>query len=165
MAANTTCNETVEQIRRVSYQNQYPKNEACSSNSIENIRQNHCTKKYRSLTYIYICRSNLTSQWINSFSQTFLHQNTFKICQNHWTTKYRSLTHIHFMWLTFCITWIQYSNYDSCLSNSLQDIRQNHWTIKYMSLAYILYSFSSMFVSHWINISSTTLIHQIVFKI
>ena len=36
------------------YQNQYQKNEACSSNSIETIRQNHCTTKYRSLTYIYI---------------------------------------------------------------------------------------------------------------
>ena len=45
-----------------------------------------------------------------------------------------------------------------CTLNSLQHIRQNHWTMKYRPLAYI-YSFSSMFVSHWINISSTTLIH------
>ena len=78
-----------------------PKNGACSSKSIETIRRNHCIKKYRSLTYIYICRSNLMSHWINIFSPTFLNQNLFKICQNHWTIKCSSLIHIHFMWLIF----------------------------------------------------------------
>ena len=39
---------------------QYPKNEACSSDNIEDIRQNHCTTKYRSLTvYIFVVKLNV----------------------------------------------------------------------------------------------------------
>ena len=38
------------------------------------------------------------------------------------------------------MTWIQYSNYDICPSNSVQDIRQNYWTMKYRSLTYIQFS-------------------------
>ena len=129
------------------YQTKYPKNEACSSNSIENTKQNHCITKHRSLTYIYSCRSNLMSHWINIFSTTFHHQKV-KICQNHWTTKCRSLSHIHFMWLIFAshgfsITIMtyeslnQYLQYNINPSISLQDIWQNLWTMKCRSWTHI----------------------------
>ena len=146
------------------YQNQYPKNVAYSSNNIENLRQNHCSTKSRSLTYIYSCRSNLMSHWIHIFSPPFRYQKRLQdMSESLDHEMYVTDPHTFYV-VNLCITWIQYSSYEIYPSNSLQDIRQNHWTMKYRSLTYInVYSFSSMFVSHQINISSTTFIHQIHF--
>ena len=59
-------------------------------NSIQDTRQNYCTMKYKSLTYIYYIFS--LCHWINIPSTTFSLQ-IVKIWQNHWTMKCRSLTH------------------------------------------------------------------------
>ena len=42
--------------------------------------------------------------------------------------------------INLCITWNQYPSYDSCPSNSLQEIRQNLWIMKYRSVTYIINS-------------------------
>ena len=115
--------------------NQYPKNEACSSNTIEYIRQNHCTTKYRSLTYIYICRS------LNIAFNQYLQYNipSPKSLQNiritgpwnvgHWPTYILCDKSLHHMDPIFQLRHLSI--------NSLKDIRQNHWTMKYRSLTYI----------------------------
>ena len=141
---------------------QYSNYDICPSDSLQHIRQNHWTMKYRSLTYIYSFSS--MSHWISITSTTLIHQIVFKIedkitrpCYvGHWPTHIlcgKYLTHMDPIF-----------HYDICPSYSLQDIRQNHWTMKYRSLTY-MYSFSSVFVSRWISISITTLIHWIVLKI
>ena len=50
-----------------------------SSNSFQDIRQNHWTMKYRSLTYIHFMRSIFVSHWSIIPSMTFIHQIVFKI--------------------------------------------------------------------------------------
>ena len=80
-------------------------------------------------------------------------------------------------WL-YCIVWSIYKvdlcvtliHYPTCMtndihpSNSLENIRQNHWTMKYRSLTHTYFR-KSIFLPYWSIISSTKLLHQIVFKI
>ena len=48
-------------------------------NNLEDIKQNHWTEKYRSLTYIYVKRSIFASHWCIITSMTLLHRIVFKI--------------------------------------------------------------------------------------
>ena len=57
----------------------YPKYDLHPSNSFQDIRQNHWTMKYRSLTYIYFMRSIFESHCLIIPSMTFIHQIVFKI--------------------------------------------------------------------------------------
>ena len=57
----------------------YPKYDLRLSNSFQDIRQNHWTMKYRSLTYIYFMRSIFVPHWPIIPSMTFIHQTVFKI--------------------------------------------------------------------------------------
>ena len=57
----------------------YTKYDIPPSNSLQDIKQNHWTMKYRSPTYIYFMRSIFVSQWSIIPSMTFIHQAAFKI--------------------------------------------------------------------------------------
>ena len=100
------------------------------SNNLEDIKQNHWTVKYWSVTYIHFMRSicAILIQYLKYDSNRLQ-----DIRQNHWIMKFWSqwptlilrsniglyrLTHISKVW---------------CSSNSLQYIRQNQWTMKYRS--------------------------------
>ena len=138
-------------------------NDIPESNSLQDIKQNHWTAKYRSRTYIYIVRSIFVSHWSIIPSMTFLHQIIFKIL-----SKITDPWNIG-QWSTY-ILWGQSLCHTDRLyqvrhfSTSLQDIKQNHWTMKYRSITYT-YFMRSIFVSHWSIIPSMTFIHQTVFKI
>ena len=56
----------------------YPKYNIPPSNSLQDIKQNHWTTKYMSLTYIYSMRSIFVSHWSIIQSMTFTHQIVFK---------------------------------------------------------------------------------------
>ena len=74
-----------------------------NNSDIQDIRKNHWTMKYRSLTYICFMMSIFVSHWSIIPSMTFIHQIVLKI--DHWTTKYWSLTYIYFMRSTFVSHW------------------------------------------------------------
>ena len=104
------------------------------SNSLQDIRQNHWTMKYRSQWPTFIFRSNIRSYWLILPKYGVHISNSLQdIRQNHWTMKYRS------QWPTFIFRsnigpyWLIIPKYGGHISNSLQDIRQNHWTMKYRS--------------------------------
>ena len=142
----------------------YPKYNIPPSNSLQNIKQNHWTTKYRSLTYIYFMRSIFVSHWSIIQSMTFIHQIVFKMqskITGSWNIGHRPL---YIYLVNLCVTLIHYIKYDLHPSNSLQDIRQNHWTMKYMSLTHIRLM-RPTFVSHWSIIPNIIFLYQAVFKI
>ena len=95
----------------------------------QDIRQNHWTTKYRSLTFIYFMRSIFVSYWFISPNMMFVHQISFKILSKITDTKYRSLTYIIIFYeVNLCVTLINYIIYDLHPSNSFQDMRQNQVT-------------------------------------
>ena len=103
------------------------------SNSLQDIKQNHWTMKYRSHS-LFILRSNTGSYWLIIPKYDVHTLNSLQdIGKNHWTMKYRS------HWPTFILRsyvgsyWLIIPKYDVHTSNSLQDIRQNYWTVKYGS--------------------------------
>ena len=97
---------------------------ACESavrclDSLQDIRQNHWTVKYRSQRSTFNLRSNVRSYWTiipNYHVQT---SNSLQdIRQNHWTVKYRScwpslhdpqinVTRSSHVWQTICISYFQ----------------------------------------------------------
>ena len=111
-----------------------------TSNSPQDIRQNHWTMKYRRQWPINILRT--WCQIILTHSPT-VWWSTLKsfqdIRQNHWTRKYRS------QWPTFIFRsnigsyWLIIPKYDVHAANSLQDIRQNNWTMNYRSQSRTLF--------------------------
>ena len=70
------------------------------SNSLQDIKQNPWTAKYRSLTYIYFPRSIFVSRWSIIPSMTFLHQIVLKVLSN--ITRPQNLGR----WLTYML-WRQ----------------------------------------------------------
>ena len=79
----------------VSHWSIYPKYNIHQSNSLPDIRQNHWTTKYRSVTYIYFMRSIIASQWTIIPRTTFIHLIVLKVLNKITGLKYRSLTHIY----------------------------------------------------------------------
>ena len=105
----------------------------CTSNSLQDIRQNHWTMKYKS-QWLTFFRLNVRSYWfIIPNNDVHTSSSLQDITQNHWTIKYRS------QWPTFIFKsnlgsyWFIIPKNDVHTWNSLQDIRQNHWTMKYRS--------------------------------
>ena len=104
------------------------------SNSLQDIRQNHWTVKYRLRWPTFSFRSCVRSYWFIIPNNDVHTWNSLQgIRHNHWAMKYRS------QWPTFILRsnirsyWFILRKYDVHTSNSLQDIRQNHWTMKYRS--------------------------------
>ena len=117
----------------MSYWRIIPKYDSHTSNSLQDIRQNHWTMKYRSMWLTFIQISNIWSYWLIIPKYDIHTSNSLQdIRQNHWTMKYRS------QWPTFILRanvrsyWLIIPKYDVHTSNS-QDKRQNHWTVKYRS--------------------------------
>ena len=113
-----------------------PNKDVLTLNSVQDIRQNHWTMKYRSQWPTFILWSNVGSYWFIIPNKDVHTLNSLQeIRQNHRTMKYRS------HWPTFILRsnigsyWFILPKYyvHTCTSNSLQDIRQNHWTVKYRS--------------------------------
>ena len=111
-----------------------PNNNVRTSNSLQDIKQNHWTMEYRSQWPTLILRSNVGSYWLTIPNNNVHTSNSLQdIRQNHWTMEYRS------QWPTLILRsnigsyWFILPKYDVHTSNSLQDIRQNQWTVKYRS--------------------------------
>ena len=127
----------------------YKKNDFHTWNSLQGIRHNHWTMKYRSQWSTFILRSNVGSYWF-IFRKYDVHtSNSLKdIRQKHRTVKYRS------WWPTFILRscvgsyWLFIQNNDVYTWNSLQGIRHNHWTMKYRS-QWPTYKFRSNVGSYW----------------
>ena len=112
----------------------FPNNDVHTLISLQDIRQNQLTMKYRSQWPTFILRSNVGSYWFIIQNNDVHTSNSLQDTrQNHWTIKYRS------KWPTFILRsnlgsyWFIIPKNDVNTSNSLQDIRQNHWTVKYRS--------------------------------
>ena len=112
----------------------YPKYNVSPSNSLQDMKQNCWTIKYRSLTYIYLVRSMYVSHWSIIPTMMFIHQIILKILSK--ITRPWNIGHVDFYLLSrskfgsHClIIW----KYDTHASNSLGDIRQSQWTMKYRS--------------------------------
>ena len=60
------------------------------SNSLQDIRQNHWTMKYRSQWYTFIVRSNVDSYWLIIPKYVHTSNSLQDIRQNHWTMKCKS---------------------------------------------------------------------------
>ena len=111
-----------------------PKYDVHTSNSLQDIMENHWTMKYRSQWPTFILRSNIWLYWFIIPNNDVHTSNSLQDTrQNHWTIKSRS------QWPTIILRsnlgsyWFIIPKYDVHTSNSLQDIRQNHWTVKYRS--------------------------------
>ena len=109
-------------------------NDVHTWNSLQGIRHNHWTMKYRSQWPTFILGSNVGSyQFILRNYDVYISSSLQDIRQNHWTVKYR------WRWTTFIFRssvgsyWFIIPNNDVHTWNSLQGIRQNHWTLKYRS--------------------------------
>ena len=75
-----------------------PKYDVHTSNSLQDIRQNYWTMKYRSQWPIFIMRSNFGSYWLIIPNNIVHTSNSLQdIRQNHWTMEYRS------QWPTFIL--------------------------------------------------------------
>ena len=126
----------------------------------QDIKHNHWTRKYRSLTCIYFMRSIFVSYWSISPNMMFIHQIPFKILSKIADTKYRSLTYIYFIKSIFVSHWF--------IISSMTFIHQIVFKIwdKIKSLTHICLM-RPTFVSHWSIIPNKCIIflHQTVFKI
>ena len=136
-----------------------------TSNSLQDIRQNHWTMKYRSQGPIFIFRCSIKSYWLISPRYHVYTSNSLQnIRQNHWTMKYRSQWPIFILRSNLKSYWLISPRYHVYTSNSLQNMSQNHWPWN------IGHSDPLLF---WGQTSSHTdslfqgimFIHQIVFKI
>ena len=107
-----------------------PKYDVHTSNSLQDIRQNHLTMKYRSQEPTFILRPNVGPYWLIIPKYDVHTTNSLQdIRQNHWTMKYRSVN-LHSFWGQ---TLGHTDSKSQSTSNSLQDVRQNKWTMKYRS--------------------------------
>ena len=107
----------------------YPKYNISPSNSLQDIKQNCWTIKYRSLTYIYLIRSIYVTHWSIIPTMMFIHQIILKILSR--ITRPWNIGHIDLYLL-----WGQSLGHTVSLSHASKgvgDITQNHWTMKYRS--------------------------------
>ena len=103
------------------------------SNSLQDIKQNHWTIKYRSLTYIYLMRSIFVPDWSTLPIMMFIHQIILKILNK--ITIPWNIGHVdlYLFWgqglgHTFSLT-----ENTTHIHQIVWDIRQNQWTMKYRS--------------------------------
>ena len=77
---------------------QYHKYNISPSNSLQDMKQNHWTIKYRSLTYIYLIRSIYVSHWSIISTMLFIHQIILKILRK--ITRPWNIGHVdlHLLW-------------------------------------------------------------------
>ena len=111
----------------------YPKYNVSPSNSLQDMKQNRWTIKYRSLTYIYLVRSMYVSHWSIIPTMTFIHQIILKILSK--ITRPWNIGHVDIFTLRskFGSHCLIIRKYDTHASNSLGNIRQSHWIMKYRS--------------------------------
>ena len=129
------------------------------SNSLQVIRQNHWTVKYRSLTHICLMRLTFVSHLSIIPNIIFRHETVIKMLSKITGHHKMKDTDLHIFYeLNFYVTLIHYP------SNSFQSIKAKSLATKYRPLTFIYFMWS-IFVLHWSIISSVTFIHQIVFKI
>ena len=119
------------------------------------MKQNCCTIKYRSLTYIYLIRSVYVSHRSIIPTMMFIHQIILKILSKitrPWNIGHVDIyslrskfgSHCLIIWKYITWTYIYFAvkcrvilthnpKYDVHTWNSLQDVTQNHWTMTYRS--------------------------------
>ena len=110
-----------------------------TSNSFQDITQNHWTMKYRSQWPTFIFRSNVWSYWlIIAYKDVHTSNSLQDIRQNN---ELEILVTITYFILRSDVGsyWLIIPKYDVHTSNSLQDIRQNHLTVKFGSQWPILF--------------------------
>ena len=112
----------------------YPKYNITPSNSLQAMKQNCWTIKYRSLTYIYLIRSTYVSHWSIIPTMMFIYQIILKI-----------LSKIAWSWnishVDLYLLWGQSLGHTVSLSENMTLMHQivleiweiNHWTMKYRS--------------------------------
>ena len=105
----------------------YPKYNISPSNSLQDMKQNHWTIKYRSLTYTYLMRPIFVSHWFIISTMMFIHQILLKILCNitiSWNTGHVDL---YLFWSQSLGQTVSLSEKnDTHPLNSLWNIRQNH---------------------------------------
>ena len=111
----------------------YPKYNISLSNSLQDIKQNHWTIKYRSLTYIYLMRSMFVRHWSITPTMMCIHQIILKILSK--ITRPWTIGHVDLY-----LFWGQSLGHNIALSKNMTlihqialDIRQNHWIMNYRS--------------------------------
>ena len=111
-----------------------PRYHVSTSNSLQNIRQNHWTMKYRWQWPIFILRSNVKSYWLISPCYHVYTSNSLQnMRQNHWPWNIGHSDPLLF--------WGQASSHAGSLVQGIMFIHQkafkiwgkNHWTMKYRS--------------------------------
>ena len=108
-----------------------------TSNTLQNIRQNHWSKKYKSLWPTLILVSNFGWYWLITHKYDVNTSNILQdIRQNYCTTKCRSLWSTFILRSNFGSYWLIIHKHDLCTLNTLQDIRQNScpWNISHSDL-------------------------------
>ena len=111
----------------------YPKYNVSPSDSLQDMKQNRWTIKYRSLTYIYLVKSMYVSHWSIIQTMMFIHQIILKILSK--ITRPWNIGHVdlYLLWGQSLGHTVSLSENDTHASNCLGDIRQSHWTMKYRS--------------------------------
>ena len=139
----------------------YPKYNISPSNSLQDIKQNCCTIKYRSLTYIYLIRSIYVSHWSIKLTMMFIHQIILKILSKitrSWNIGQDDTFTLRSKFGSHCfIIWI----YDTHAFNSPGYIRQNHWPMKYRSHRHTFILRSNV-GSYWLIIPKYNFVYQII---
>ena len=121
-----------------------------TSNSLQNISQNHWTMKYKSQWPTFILRSSIKSYWLITLKYYVYISNSLQgMRQNHSTMKYSSQSPTFILRWSIKSYWLIIPRYYVYISNSLQDIRQNHWTMKYRS-QWPTFILRSSFKSYWL---------------
>ena len=122
------------------------------SKSLQDIRQNHWTIKYRSQWPKFILRSNVVSYRLIILKYDVHAANSLQdIRQNHRIMKYKSQWPSIIFRSNVGSYWFIIPKYDVHISNSLQDKRQNLWTMKYRSL-WPTFILRSNIMSYWLII-------------
>ena len=115
-----TQNNIYFEIKRGSYWIIIPKYDVHTTNSLQDVSQNHWAIKYRSLWPTIILRSNVGSYWIKIPKYDVHTSNSLQdIRQNHWTVKYKSCwptfilrSNIGSYWLIIPIITVTYIYYE-----------------------------------------------------
>ena len=98
------------------------------------MKQNLWTIKYRSMTYIYLVRSNYVSHWSIIPTMMVIHQIILKILSK--ITRPWNIGHVdlHLLWGQSLGHTVSLSENMTLMHQIvLGDIRQSHWTMKYGS--------------------------------
>ena len=133
----------------------YPKYNISPSNSLQDIKQNRWTIKYRSLTYIYFVRSIYVSHWSIIPTMMFIYQIIMKILSK--ITRPWNIGHVDLYLL-----WGQSSGHTVSLSENMPLMHQTVLEDKVTGPWNIGHIPTFIFRSYWPI--SMIVIHQIVFK-